>query len=104
MKTTKFAIENMDKVSKALNDALREAMSLMQRKDCDEADVTLGIHLEMKPDGGQNSWIPTVKWKTNVAVPMKVKNTGSQTNLSQVRWDSESKAFMMCVSGEQITM
>lgn len=104
MKTTQFTIENMDKVRNAVNEALSEAMKLMQRKSCDEADVTLGIHLELKPDGGNNSWIPTIKYKTNVAVPMKVKKTGSQTNCSQVRWDNDSKAYMMSVTGEQVTI
>lgn len=104
MKQTQFTIENMDKVRNAINEALKEAMSLMQKKNCDEADVTLGISLNMKPDGGSNSWIPTIKFKTNVAVPMKVKNTGSQSNCSQVRWDPDKKAYMMSVAGEQMTM
>lgn len=104
MKQTQFTIENMDKVRTALNEALKEAMALMQKKNCDEADVSLGLHLEIKPDGGKNSWIPTIKYKTNVAVPMKVKKTGSQNNCSQVRWDEEQKAYMMSVSGEQMTI
>ena len=87
MKQTQFTIENMDKVRTAMNEALKEAMSLF-----------------MKPDGGKDSWIPTIKYKTNVAVPMKVKKTGSQTNCAQVRWDDEKKAYMMSVSGEQTVM
>ena len=104
MKQTQFTIENMDKVRNAMNDALKEAMTLMQKKNCDEADVSLTINLAMKPDGGNMSWIPTIKYKTNVAVPMKVKKTGSQSGCSQVRWDEEKKAYMMSVSGEQMTI
>ena len=104
MKQTQFTIENMDKVRTAMNEALKEAMTLMQKKNCDEADVTLALSLFMKPDGGKDSWIPTIKFKTNVAVPMKVKKTGSQTNCAQVRWDDEKKAYMMSVSGEQTVM
>ena len=104
MKRTTFTIENMDKVRAGVNEALKEAMNLMQNKNCDEADVSLGIHLELKPDGGSNSWRPTIKYKTTVAVPMKVNKTGSQSNCSQVRWDEESKRYMMDVTGEQVAI
>ena len=104
MKQTQFTIENMNKVRAAVNEALKEAMNLMQKKNCDEADVSLGIHLEMKPSGGNLSWTPTIKYKTTVAVPMKVKKTGSQSNLAQVRWDEESKRYRMEVTGEQVEM
>lgn len=102
MKKVDFTIENLNKVRAALNDALKEAMSLLQKKNCDEADITLGIHLDLKPGLYSNSWQPTIKYKTNVAVPMKVKKTGSYFGCSQVRWDEESKRYMMEVTGEQV--
>lgn len=104
MKQTKLAIENMDKVRNAMNDALKEAMVLMQKKNCDEADVSLALHMEMKPDAGEMSWRPTINYKTTVSVPTKVKKTGSQANCSQVRYDSSVNAYIMSVTGEQVTM
>lgn len=103
-KRQRFAIENMDRVREATNAALEQAMTLMQQKCVSEAAVTLTINLEIRDDGGVNSYIPRIKYKTNVRVPMDIKNIGQVTDVSQLYWDQEAGGWSIRIDGEQMKM
>ena len=102
MKTTVLSIEHMDQAREALNNALQLAMRLMQEKAAGEATVSMSISMEMRPDGGYASWIPVIRYKTGVKVPVEIKNVGQATNASQVYWDQDEMTYMMIIEGEQV--
>lgn len=101
MKTVELKIENMANALEALNESLQLAARLIHEKNASEAAVTISIHMEMRPDGFA-SWIPTIKYKTSVKVPVEIRNVGQATNAAQVYWDQEAMSFMMAIDGEQV--
>ena len=103
-KRVKFAIENMENVKSALNAALDQAMTLMQQKMVSEAAVSLTINMEIRDDGGVHSYIPNIKYKTNVRVPMDVKNIGTVTDVSQLYWDQDAGGWALRIEGEQLSI
>lgn len=101
-KRARLAIENLGRPKEALNAALEQAMTLMQQKGVSEAAVTLTINMEIRDDGGSCSYIPRMKYKTNVRVPMDVKNIGIVTDVSQLYWDQDAGGWQIRIEGEQM--
>ena len=103
MKKVPFTIENMEKAEEALNIALSQALSLISSNGVSEAKVNLSFSLEMRPDANDGgSWIPNIKWKTSVQVPMKIDNVGSIPNAAHVYWDQDEAGYVMELTGEQL--
>lgn len=101
-KKLKLAIENLSGPREALNEALEQAMTLMQQKGVSESAVTLTISMEIRDDGGDYSYIPSFRFKTNVRVPMDVKNIGTVTDVSQLYWDQSAGGWQIRIEGEQM--
>ena len=99
MKEERFEIQHMDRIRDALNEKLNQALALMSQKDASEAEVTLKINLEMR--GDMYSWLPIIKWKTSLKVPMQISDTGTEGMVSRVYWDQERAAYMMEIEGVQ---
>jgi hypothetical protein len=102
MKTVEFSIENMANARDALNNALAQAMTIMQQKNVSQATVGLTLELEMRQDGMLYSWTPAISYKTSVRVPLDIKDTGRVTGMSQVYWDQEAGGYVIRIEGEQV--
>ena len=102
MKREILGINELNHARDALDDALQSALTLMHQKSAEEATVTLAIAMEMRDDGGAESWIPKIKYKVSVNVPVKYSLGGQATNASQVYWDRDLCKFMIATEGEQV--
>lgn len=105
MKKLPFTIESMTKAQESLNIALAQAMSLISANKAEEAKVSLTFSIGMKPDMDDgHSFIPDIRWKTSVQIPMKIENNGSLPEAAHVYWDQAEGGYVMELAGEQMKM
>lgn len=105
MKKVPFTIESMEKAREALNIALSQALSMISQNGVMEAKVGIVFNIEMRPDAeGQVGWLPIIKYRTSVQVPMKIDNIGTITNATHVYWDRDQGGYVMELSGEQMRL
>ena len=104
MKRVPFTIESMEKAREALNIALSQALSMISQNGVMEAKVGIVFNIEMRPDAETDGWLPIIKYRTSVQVPMKIDNGGTITNATHVYWDRDQGGYVMELSGEQMRL
>lgn len=102
MKNELLTIDSVVGAKQALNRALQMAVLLMYQKDAEEATVSMNISLELHPGMLDRSWTPNIKFKTNVRVPMDVKEQGAERGMTQLYWDQDEQGWMVSIEGEQM--
>lgn len=98
MKRVPITIDEMPRAKTALDNAIQQAVLLMNQKQAFESVVALKINIEIDPASGS----PDIHYKTTIRVPLEMGENGKAVNASTVEWDEARQQFMMEIEGEQM--